>query len=88
MPKRSSKDRDFVTIARKIVEQAIEEHLGGAPVDGKSEGKNPNAVGLGRLGGQKGGRVRAKKLSEAKRKAVSKKLLGPVGGSDDYSNQF
>jgi hypothetical protein len=35
--------------------------------------KNPAAVALGRLGGLKGGRARAEKLSAAKRKAIAKK---------------
>lgn len=37
------------------------------------KGKNPAAVALGRLGGLKGGKARAKKLSAAKRKAIAKK---------------
>ncbi len=35
--------------------------------------KNPAAVALGRLGGQKGGLARAKKLSAAKRRAIAQK---------------
>jgi hypothetical protein len=35
--------------------------------------KNPAAVALGRLGGLKGGKARAEKLSPAKRKAIAKK---------------
>ncbi len=37
------------------------------------QGKNPAAVALGRLGGLKGGKARAEKLSAAKRKAIAKK---------------
>jgi hypothetical protein len=37
------------------------------------QGKNPAAVALGRLGGIKGGKARAEKLSPAKRKAIAKK---------------
>lgn len=36
-------------------------------------GKNPAAVALGRLGGQKGGPARAAKLTPAKRRAIAKK---------------
>lgn len=36
-------------------------------------GKNPAAVALGRLGGAKGGKARAAKLSPAKRKQIAKK---------------
>lgn len=35
--------------------------------------KNPAAVALGRLGGLKGGKARADKLSPAKKKAIAKK---------------
>jgi hypothetical protein len=35
--------------------------------------KNPAAVALGRMGGLKGGKARAAKLSPAKRKAIAKK---------------
>jgi hypothetical protein len=35
--------------------------------------KNPAAVALGRLGGLKGGKARAKSLSAAKRKEIAKK---------------
>lgn len=37
------------------------------------EGKNPHAVALGRLGGLKGGRARAEKLSERKRRTIAQK---------------
>jgi len=40
---------------------------------GKVHEKNPAAVALGRLGGLKGGKARAEKLSPAKRKAIAKK---------------
>jgi hypothetical protein len=34
--------------------------------------KNPNAVALGKLGGQKGGRARAEKLTPEQRKEIAK----------------
>lgn len=37
------------------------------------DGKNPAAVALGRLGGKKGGKARANKLSPEKRKEIAKK---------------
>lgn len=37
-----------------------------------SDKKNPDAVALGRLGGLKGGRARAEKLSAKKRKEIAK----------------
>jgi hypothetical protein len=71
MPSRSSKDHDFTTVARRVVEQAIGEKLDGGPLE-KPE-KNPAAVALGRLGGQKGGKARAEALSPRKRKMIAKK---------------
>jgi hypothetical protein len=59
-------------IARRVVEQAIGEQLDGSPLPDKDAGKNPHAVALGRLGGKKGGKARAEKLSPAKRKAIAK----------------
>jgi hypothetical protein len=43
---------------------------GMAPAD---DGKNPAAVALGRLGGLKGGKARAKALSAKRRAAIAKK---------------
>lgn len=37
------------------------------------KGKNPNAVALGKLGGLKGGKARAKSLSAKKRSEIAKK---------------
>ena len=39
----------------------------------EDEGKNPHAVALGRLGGQKGGKARAERLSPEKRSEIAKK---------------
>jgi hypothetical protein len=41
--------------------------------------KNPHAVALGKLGGRKGGRARAAKLSAEERSAISSKA-GQAGG--------
>jgi hypothetical protein len=73
MPKRSSTDRDFAVNALRVVEQAIGEHMDGSPLEDQNESKNPAAVALGKLGGAKGGRARAAKLSPEKRKAIAKK---------------
>lgn len=68
----TSRDHDFATIARNVVEQAIGERLDGSPLPQKNEGKNPHAVALGKLGGAKGGRARAEALTPAKRKQIAK----------------
>jgi hypothetical protein len=39
------------------------------------DGKNPNAVALGRLGGLKGGKARAAKMTKAQRSASAKKAV-------------
>lgn len=64
MQKRSSKAKDLNSIAAGIVAQATNEP---APLPTK----NPAAVALGRLGGLKGGRARAEKLSTKQRKAIA-----------------
>jgi hypothetical protein len=69
MPKRSSNiKKDLNKLALSIVGQATGETP--APSD---DGKNPAAVALGRLGGLKGGKARAKKLSKKKKTAIAKK---------------
>ena len=72
MPSRSSKPpklpTDFSQRAHAI--EAIATGEAPSPVD---DGKNPAAVALGRLGGAKGGKARAAKLSAARRKAIAKK---------------
>lgn len=74
MPTRSSKPkhRDFATVARNVVEQAIGERLDGTPLENPDEEKNPHAVALGRLGGQKGGRARALKLTPPRRAEIAR----------------
>lgn len=72
MPTRSSKDHDFAVNAFRIVEQAIGERMDGTPLPDPNVGKNPAAVALGKLGGAKGGKARAAKLSSSKRKAIAK----------------
>ena len=62
-----------MTVGRRVVEHLIGEKLSGEPLDDTNSGKNPHAVALGRLGGKKGGKARAAKLSSAKRKAIARK---------------
>lgn len=68
MPKRSSKKKgDINQIAKFIVDQLEGEGL--TP----EQGKNPAAVYLGRLGGLKGGKARAAKLTAKERKTIAQK---------------
>lgn len=72
MPKRSSKlPRDLNQRAKSIVDMLTGEVP--KPVSPSDEGKNPAAVALGRLGGLKGGKARAKKLSASQRREIAKR---------------
>jgi hypothetical protein len=66
MPKRSSK-KDINELAASIVESAT------SSTEGVQNKKNPHAVALGRLGGLKGGRARAERLTAEQRKEVAQK---------------
>jgi hypothetical protein len=68
MPKRSSKPHDLNRLADAIVKEAT----GEAPEEPPSD-KNPHAVALGRLGGQKGGKARATKLTPEQRSEIARK---------------
>jgi hypothetical protein len=72
MPKRSSKAGDLNSLARRIVDEATGEvpRKEEIPAD---EGKDPAAVELGRRGGLKGGKARAKKLSAKQRSDIARK---------------
>ena len=67
MPERSSKNNKFTEdiniLAASIVEGATTEF----------EGKNLAAVALGSLGGKKGGRARAKKLTPEQRSDIARR---------------
>jgi hypothetical protein len=73
MHRRSSKG-DVVQNALRVVEAAI-----GAPLKPErkkplmfpAKKKNPAAVALGKLGGRKGGKARAEKLSPEQRKTIA-----------------
>jgi hypothetical protein len=72
MPDQSSKKpkrpRDLNLLSKRIVEIATE----GEPAEEPAE-KNPHAVALGRLGGAKGGKARAEKLTPEQRSEISRK---------------
>ncbi len=68
MPKRSSKRKDTNVLAARIVGEATKEN---DPLE-SLESKNPNAVALGRLGGKKGGKARADKLSPERRREIAR----------------
>ncbi|HUU40874.1 MAG TPA: hypothetical protein VMW42_08035 [Desulfatiglandales bacterium] len=65
---KKNKEQDVNELAYSIVQQATEEN---PPKESSS--KNPHAVALGRLGGLKGGKARAKKLTKNQRKEIAQK---------------
>jgi len=73
---RKKKDHDFAINAFRVVQEATEEAeevQAETPKPPVSEGKNPAAVALGRLGGKKGGQARAAKLTPEQRREIAKK---------------
>ena len=74
MPNRSSnrKTSDPNVAAFRVMQHVIAMSEGRATAPDQPA-KNPAAVALGRLGGLKGGKARAAKLSKAKRTAIAKK---------------
>lgn len=68
---KKKRPRDLNRLAASIVEDATSDQpTEDAPSD---SGKNPHAQALGRLGGQKGGKARAKKLTPEQRKEIAQK---------------
>jgi hypothetical protein len=66
---KGKRPRDTNQLAKFIVDVTT----GQVDLPNPDAGKNPAAVTLGRLGGAKGGKARAAKLSPQKRKAIAKK---------------
>jgi hypothetical protein len=69
MAKKKKRPDDVNVIASQIVSEATEEK----PITKPTKEKNPAAVALGRLGGLKGGKARARNLSAERRKEIAKK---------------
>ena len=71
MPKRSSTKQgpeDVNEIAFRVTQEATSE-----PAEPEPDTRNPHAVALGRLGGQKGGKARAEKLTKKRRSEIARK---------------
>jgi hypothetical protein len=69
MPKRSRTGKPDVN---QMASNLIDAISGDLPAEQPESGKNPAAVALGRLGGLKGGKARAEKLSASRRRAIAK----------------
>jgi hypothetical protein len=70
MPKRS---RTGKPDANQMAANLIDAISGELPKEEPDRTKNPAAVELGRLGGLKGGKARAAKLSDHRRKQIARK---------------
>jgi hypothetical protein len=74
-PQKRKREHDFAVTAFRVVQEATEE---AEPESEETEpalveGKNPHAVALGRLGGLKGGKARASKLTAGQRKEIARR---------------
>ena len=71
--RKKKRDSDFAVTAFRVVQEATGQVEPEQLKPLSTEGKNPNAVALGRLGGLKGGKARANKLTPEKRKEIAQK---------------
>jgi hypothetical protein len=78
----NKRPRDLNALAKSIVDEATDQDR--ATNEGMPEqpAKNPAAEELGRLGGLKGGKARAAKLSAKKRPEIAKKAAAASRGSN------
>lgn len=83
-PKRPHRPRDVNRLARQVVDEAVTD--GAAIAKPNSEGKNAEAANMGRRGGLKGGKARARKLSPERRAEIARQAASArwsVKGNDD-----
>ena len=73
--KHKNREADANQLAKAIVDEATAEEPDVQAEDEPQadDGKNPAAVALGRLGGLKGGKARAAKLTKEQRSEIAKK---------------
>lgn len=76
MQKRSRMPRDPNQLAKMIADMAT----GEAEPEPEKPAKNPAAVALGKLGGAKGGKARAAKLSPEQRAEIAKRAAAARWG--------
>lgn len=92
-PRHPKRPRDINALAAQVVENATTENRTSdeisqkADSDDKDSGKNPAAVALGRLGGKKGGKARAAKLSAERRREIAKKAAATRWGKEPSSER-
>jgi hypothetical protein len=84
MPERSRKrPRDLNSLAKSIVDDATRDEPRPKP---EERAKNAAAVELGRLGGLKGGKARAAKLSAEERSDIAKRAAAARWGRTKNSS--
>ena len=76
MKKIKGKHLDFCQLAKAVVDAATDE----TEQPEEPDTRNPAAVTLGRLGGLKGGRARADKLTPEQRREIAKKAAAKRWG--------
>ncbi len=76
--------RDLNQLASKLTKIATGEE----EKPDENEGKNPAAVALGRLGGKKGGKARAEKLTPKQRKKIAKKVVASRWDNQNSSSSI
>jgi hypothetical protein len=74
-PKGEKRPADVIGNAVHVMRVAVGEIVEEIPI------KNPNAVALGKLGGEKGGKARAKRLSAKDRKAIARRAANKRWGN-------
>jgi hypothetical protein len=72
MAKRKKRPRDINQLAKALIDEATGQAQTSDEPTPDSD-KNPAAVALGRLGGLKGGKARAKKLTPRQRSEIAKR---------------
>lgn len=85
MPNRSSTRRDVNQLAKAIVDASVDGSSTALPTN--ADGKNIAAMMLGRLGGLKGGRARAQKMSASRRKEIAQKAAMTRWSNRDNNNE-
>ncbi len=70
---KKKRDSDFAVTAFRVVDQVIKNTETIEIETVQIEGKNPHAVALGKLGGSKGGKIRAARLTPEQRTEIAKK---------------
>ena len=76
--RKPKRPRDRNQLAKAVVDHAT----GEAEEEKTEDGKNPHAVTLGRLGGLKGGKARAKALTAKRRSEIAKKAAQKRWGKE------